>query len=164
MCSKFSMTRFKSLWSRDSMIWQHIYISGSSLAQVMTCCLTAPSHYLKLCWHRWGSVAFTWWRQAISWTNIDSWGSVAFTWEHCQGKCWRIHSVTRMRILSHLPGANELRSRVYVFFWVSVVGIVMVTEAAGGYTSRHRPAEVAERVCLYNWATPSQLLLPDCAE
>ena len=26
------------------------YRSGSSLAQVMACCLTAPSHYLNQCW------------------------------------------------------------------------------------------------------------------
>ena len=29
-------------------IWQHI--SVSSLAQVMTCCLMAPSHYMNQCW------------------------------------------------------------------------------------------------------------------
>ena len=29
-------------------IWRHT--SGSTLAQVMACCLTAPSHYLNQCW------------------------------------------------------------------------------------------------------------------
>ena len=29
-------------------IWRHR--SGSTLAQVMACCLTAPSHYLTQCW------------------------------------------------------------------------------------------------------------------
>ena len=29
-------------------IWWHR--SGSTLAQVLTCCLTAPSHYLNQCW------------------------------------------------------------------------------------------------------------------
>ena len=29
-------------------IWRHI--AGSTLAQVMACCLTAPSHYLNQCW------------------------------------------------------------------------------------------------------------------
>ena len=29
--------------------WQHR--SGSTLAQVMACCLKAPSHYLNQCWH-----------------------------------------------------------------------------------------------------------------
>ena len=29
-------------------IWRHK--SGSTLAQVMACCLTAPSHYLNQCW------------------------------------------------------------------------------------------------------------------
>ena len=34
------------------MLWWHRYndISMSTLAQVMTCCLTAPSHYLYQCW------------------------------------------------------------------------------------------------------------------
>ena len=36
-----------SLWPSDAM-WR--YRSGSTLAQVMACCLTAPSHYLTLCW------------------------------------------------------------------------------------------------------------------
>ena len=42
---------FNSLWPIDSpqgdAIWRHR--SGSILAQVMACCLTAPSHYLKQC-------------------------------------------------------------------------------------------------------------------
>ena len=38
---------FNSLWPSDA-IWQHR--SGSTLLQVMACCLTAPSHYLKQCW------------------------------------------------------------------------------------------------------------------
>ena len=36
-----------SLWPSDA-IWQQR--SGSTLAQVMACCLTAPSHYLNQCW------------------------------------------------------------------------------------------------------------------
>ena len=41
-------TDFNSLWPSDT-IWRHK--SGSTLAQVMACCLTAPSHYLNQCWH-----------------------------------------------------------------------------------------------------------------
>ena len=37
----------KSLWPSDA-IWWHRY--GSTLAHVMACCLTAPSHYLNQCW------------------------------------------------------------------------------------------------------------------
>ena len=40
--------RINSLWP-DDVIWWHI--SGSTLAQVMAFCLTAPSHYLNQCWH-----------------------------------------------------------------------------------------------------------------
>ena len=36
-----------SLWPNYT-IWQQT--SGSAMAQVMTCCLTAPSHYLNQCW------------------------------------------------------------------------------------------------------------------
>ena len=36
-----------SLWSSDA-IWR--YRSGSTSAQVMACCLTAPSYYLNQCW------------------------------------------------------------------------------------------------------------------
>ena len=40
-------TRVNSLWPSDA-IWRHW--SGSTMAQVMACCLTAPSHYLNQCW------------------------------------------------------------------------------------------------------------------
>ena len=39
--------QLNSLWPSDT-IWQHRF--GSALAQVMACCLTAPSHYLNQCW------------------------------------------------------------------------------------------------------------------
>ena len=42
-----NQTIFNSLWTSNN-IWQHS--SGSTLAQIMTCCLTAPSHYLNQCW------------------------------------------------------------------------------------------------------------------
>ena len=35
-----------SFWPSDTIWWHR---SGSTLAQVMTCCLTAPSHYLNQC-------------------------------------------------------------------------------------------------------------------
>ena len=39
-CSRFTETEMLFWWQR----------SGSTLAQVMACCLTAPSHYLNQCW------------------------------------------------------------------------------------------------------------------
>ena len=38
---------FNSLWLSDTKWWQR---SGSTLARVMACCLTAPSHYISQCW------------------------------------------------------------------------------------------------------------------
>ena len=43
----FTTGHFNSLRPSDA-IWRHR--SGSTLAQVMACCLTAPSHYLNQCW------------------------------------------------------------------------------------------------------------------
>ena len=42
-----NMGRFKSVGPSDARWRQR---SGSTLAQVMACCLTAPSHYLNQCW------------------------------------------------------------------------------------------------------------------
>ena len=39
--------RFNSLWPCDAIWWHR---SRSTLAQVMACCLMAPSHYMNQCW------------------------------------------------------------------------------------------------------------------
>ena len=46
-CSIIVRQWVNSLWPSDA-IWQQR--PGSTLAQVMACCLTAPSHYLNQCW------------------------------------------------------------------------------------------------------------------
>ena len=81
-----------SLWPSDA-IWQHR--SWSTLAQVMACCLTAPSHYLNQCWlfvstdqWRLSKGNFTRDTQAINHEN-----QLQFAW---------------IKFLSNLPGANEL--------------------------------------------------------
>ena len=43
---KWTLT-VNSLWPSDAILWHR---SGSTLAQVMACCLTAASHYLNQCW------------------------------------------------------------------------------------------------------------------
>ena len=47
MSYKPQSSKFNLLWPSDT-IWRHR--SGSTLAQVMACCLTAPSHYLNQYW------------------------------------------------------------------------------------------------------------------
>ena len=42
----YAFQSFKSLWPSDATWWQR---SWSTLAQVMACCLVAPSHYLNQC-------------------------------------------------------------------------------------------------------------------
>ena len=57
-----------SLWPSDA-IWWHI--SGSTLAQVMACCLTALSHYLNQCWLIISKrISIT---CDIHWVNIKGW-------------------------------------------------------------------------------------------
>ena len=46
-CPNFSSSLVNSLRLSDAIWWQR---SGSTLAQVMACCLMAPSHYLNQCW------------------------------------------------------------------------------------------------------------------
>ena len=83
---------FNSLWPSD-VIWGHRY--WSILAQVMACCLTAPSHYLNQCWliismHPWRLSKGNFPRDtpAVNLENQLQFASIKF--------------------LSNLPGANEL--------------------------------------------------------
>ena len=46
-CASIKIPFINSLWASDT-IWRHR--TWSTLAQVMACCLTAPSHYLNQCW------------------------------------------------------------------------------------------------------------------
>ena len=46
LCCDYIMV-LNSLWPSEAIWWQR---SGSTLAQVMACCLTAPSHYPNQCW------------------------------------------------------------------------------------------------------------------
>ena len=45
--TRIAVCHFNSLWHSDT-IWRQR--SGSTLAHVMACCLTAPIHYLNQCW------------------------------------------------------------------------------------------------------------------
>ena len=72
-------------------IWRQI--TGSTLAQVMAYCLTAPSHYLKQCWLIINKVL----------------------WLSCEGNFTRDASITKiclkitcLKFHSNFPGANEL--------------------------------------------------------
>ena len=47
MNSKLHHLSMNSLWLSDAICW---HISGSILAQIMSCCLTATSHFLNQCW------------------------------------------------------------------------------------------------------------------
>ena len=89
---------FNSLWPSDPRWRQR---SGSTLAQIMACCLTAPSHYLNQCWLiisevRWHIRAISWQMPQPSITKI----------------CLKI---TWLKFHSNLPGANELNIITQLF-------------------------------------------------
>ena len=95
-CSDFETTSaFNSLWPNDA-IWGHR--SGSTLAQVMACCLMAPSHYLNqftnvdLSSLRSNEICLRAISQEISYPSITYVSS----------------NITYLRFQSNLPGANEL--------------------------------------------------------
>ena len=56
-------------WLPSETIWWHR--SGSTLAQVMVCCLKAPSHCLNLCWLVRNVVwPTTWWRHQMETVSL----------------------------------------------------------------------------------------------
>ena len=84
---------FNSLWPSDA-IWRQG--SGSTLAQVMACCLTAPSHYLNQCW--------------LIISEIQ-WNIRAISQEMPQPPITTIHlKIACLKFHPNFPGANELSS------------------------------------------------------
>ena len=69
--------------------------SGSTLAQVMACCLMVPSHYLNQCWIIISGVL--WHPPRGNFTKV--------LMKLIHNICWEI---TLLKLLPHLPGANEL--------------------------------------------------------
>ena len=82
-----------SLWPSD-IIWRQG--SRSTLAQVMDCCLTAPSHYLNQCW-----LIIT----KVQWCSSES----NFAWDITAIGHWTFSlKIIFLRFYWNLPGANEL--------------------------------------------------------
>ena len=74
-------------------IWWHR--AGSTLAQVMACCLTAPSHYLNQCW------LIT----LVQWCSSEG----NFALDISQPSVTKINlKIIFIRLYWNLPGANEL--------------------------------------------------------
>ena len=85
------------LWPSDA-ICRHI--SGSALIHVMACCLTAPSHYLKQCWHI----------NQVQWHSAR--GCFTSDLSHQSLKpAWKLKT-TYLKLQQYLQGSNELTMRV----------------------------------------------------
>ena len=86
-----------SLRPSDTIWWQR---SGSSLAQVMACCLTAPSHCLNQCWLIINNHS----------RNIHLWAS---SQELPQSLITQIiWKIKYLKCHSNFPGTNELNKRI----------------------------------------------------
>ena len=83
-----------SLWPSDA-VWQQR--PGSTLAQVMACCLTAPSHYLNQCW------------LIISKVFWHSSEDIIKRFEDTLSNKARL-KITFLKSHKDLPGANELKT------------------------------------------------------
>ena len=88
----YTTTVLTSFWSSDAIQWHRF---GSSLAQLMTCCLTVSSHYLNRCWLNIGEVL---WHLPI----IIFSGNVQ---DICR---WYEFETTSSRLQMSLPGTIEL--------------------------------------------------------
>ena len=89
----FNSCFINSLWPGDA-IWWHG--TRSTLAQVMACCLMAPSHYLNQCW-----LVIT----KVLWHSFDDCFST---------DALAIIEIDYLKFYSDLPGANELR-KILIF-------------------------------------------------
>ena len=87
-----------SLWPSD-VIWRQG--SRSILAQVMACCLTAPSHYLNQCWL---IICKVQWHSSEG--NFAKDASGTNHWN-------KLKKITYIKFRSNLPGANESKSNLW---------------------------------------------------
>ena len=88
----YGVSSVNTLGSGDA-IWHHK--SGSTLAQIMACCLTAPSHYLNQCWLILSEVL--WHLLERNFTG----GALAII-------LFYVFELNLQQLLPYLPGANEL--------------------------------------------------------
>ena len=109
---------FNSLWPSD-LIWRHRR-SGSMLAQVMACCLVAPSHYL----HQW-------------WVTIINSRLITWTFKMSIPKLFL--QFTHSKYEPHLPRDNELNLINILRCDSSTTGSSVILELAitGLYCSLH---------------------------
>ena len=115
------VSHLNSLWLSDV-----IYRSGSTLPQVMACCLAAPSHYLNQCW------------LIISWVLLSL----------AKDQFWKIYM--------YLPGNSEFTEMVNIsgaefilenmIMYVNFLLLIDTQSAGSGNTSNRRTC----LCCIFN--------------
>ena len=110
------LTYSNSLWPSDS-LWGHW--SGSTLAQVMACCLMAPNHYLIQCW--------------LIKSPLYTGGDFMFLYRFVRRRCCRrrpqilVHAITFEQLswfLSYLAQLLALTYRLHDSIWLIFVVIL----------------------------------------
>ena len=101
-CWFITLGAFNALCPSDAI---RQYRSGSALAQVMACCLMAPSHYLNQCWLI---------ISGVLWHSPEG-----YSYEMLKISTLDVSlKITNSRLHPHLPGTNELTCTGEQFQWI----------------------------------------------
>ena len=138
---KITKCAFNILWPSDAIWWLKF---GSTLAQIIACCLTAPSYHLNQDWlslTHWGRVTHTCignltiigsdnglspgWRQAIIWTE-DRLLSIGPLWTN----------FSQILIVIHTFSFKKMRLKMWSGKWQPFcLGLNVLTRSCGIYTA-----------------------------
>ena len=94
------VSNINSLWPSDA-IWRQK--SVSTLAQVMACCLTAPSHYMNQCWFI---------TSKVQWCSSEG----TYTWDITTISTKISFKIIFLRFYWNLRGTNELSFYVSLLY------------------------------------------------
>ena len=105
---------FNSVWLSDA-IWR--CRSGSTLAQLMACCPTVPSHYLNQCWLV---------IRKAPWHSSDN---RIWRYQSVQ-QVWKLHAFSESQ--PDVWGTNELNCEIHLCFCIDMQGCKYFY-TSGGY-------------------------------
>ena len=121
-------------------LWIWLQRPGSTLAYVMVCCLTAPSHYLNQCWLITGEVL---------WHSLNG---------NFIGNAQNIYHLNKFenyqsRDTARPPGANELK-----LWWSDRFGAILWRNASSGSWSRGHCFCIPSQF-INTWSTPLSVVV-----
>ena len=102
--AQLTLFEINSLWPSDT-IW--CYWTLSTLAEVMACCLTAPSHYLIQSWYIISEVL---------WHSPES----SFTGNVQDISQWKVFEIYHLKFQANFSGAKELMFMIWIEIFYAV--------------------------------------------